>query len=384
MGILRRVKHDIKKTGGLLMLPYMYYRAKHPKEMAMSAAEAAQVLKNAPMPRGEAPFRGAAVPGEDLYDLSIVIPVYNGEAYLKDCLDSILNQETRFSFEVICVNDGSKDQSLRILEDYRVSDARVKVLDQENQGISTARNNGLALARGKYVMLIDNDDMLEKGAIETVLDNAFRHDADIVKTGHQVFTTSRTINVIESGHQVYTDGLGKGLLRYNGFVWGSAIRRSLFEKVCFPVGFWYEDMITRLLLYRMCRRFVYVDSTFYRYRMHGNNASKKVWSARNYKALDQYYLLDEIRKYAAWLGLEEDRWVYGLYLSECGDLLHSRLKDLDPETKQAAFSACGDLLRDAAETCDLSGLPTISYMLMRSLVCRDYKLWDMLCRSSIL
>lgn len=365
------------------MLPYMYCRAKHPKEMEMAASVAAEIVENARPARVGSPFRAVAVPGENVYDLSVVIPVYNGEAYLHSCLDSILKQETRYSFEVICVNDGSNDCSLKILEEYQ-ADSRVKVLSQENQGISAARNNGLALARGKYVMLIDNDDMLAEGAIETVMDSAFRHDADMVKTGHQVFTSRRTINVIESGYNVYTDDLGPALLVYNGFVWGSAIRRSLFEKVCFPEGFWYEDMITRLLLYRLCRRFVYVDKAFYRYRMHDSNASKKVWSAKNLKALDQYFLLDEIRKYADMLGLDEDQWVYRLYLSECGGLLYSRLKDLDPDTRQAAFSVCGELLQHSAEKCDISELSTVQYILMRSLVCRDYSLWEYLCRYVLL
>lgn len=284
---------------------------------------------------------------------------------------------------MICVNDGSKDQSLEILEEYR-RDSRVKVVSQENQGISAARNNGLAHARGTYVMLVDNDDLLAEGAIEAVLENAFHQDADMVKTGHLVFTESRTIPVVESDYLVCQNGLGWELLTYNGFVWGCAIRRALFEKVCFPVGFWYEDMITRLLLYRLCNRFVYLNQPVYRYRMHGGNASKKVWSAKNLKALDQYFLLEEIRRYAAGLGLEETFWVWQLYLDECGSLLYHRLKDLDPETRQAAFSACGALLRRSADQWDLSQLSCKRYILAKSLLNRDFDLWERLCWSGLI
>lgn len=383
MGILRRIKSYMIKTGGLLSLPGMLYRAKNPVEMEMTEEEATAILEQIRPNREGSPFHAAVADNDNLYDLSVVIPVYNGQSYLRDCLDSILKQETRYSIEVICVNDGSQDRSPEILEEYS-QDSRVKVLNQENQGISAARNNGLAHARGTYVMLVDNDDLLAEGTIEAVLEIAFQQDADIVKTGHLVFTESRTIPVVESDYRFCPNGLGPELLTYNGFVWGCVIRRSLFKKVCFPVGFWYEDMITRLLLYRLCRRFIYLDQICYHYRMHGNNASKKVWSAKSMKALDQYFLLEEIRRHAADLGLEEDFWVWQLYLDECGSLLFHRLNDLDLKARQAAFSACGTLLRFSADQWNLSVLSRRKYILAKSLLNRDFTLWERLCKSKLI
>ena len=170
MGVLGRVKRYARKTWGILSLPRMLHRARNPREMEMTADEAAVILEKGRPIRKNSPFRAVAVSNKSLYDLSVVIPVYNGQAYLRDCLDSILKQETKYSFEVICVNDGSQDHSPEILEEY-LADFRVKVLNQENQGISAARNNGLAQSRGTYVMLVDNDDLLADGAIETVLEN---------------------------------------------------------------------------------------------------------------------------------------------------------------------------------------------------------------------
>ena len=89
--------------------------------------------------------------------ISIVVPVYNAEKYLMHCLDSLINQ-TMQDIEIICVNDGSKDKSLTILEDYVKRDKRIVLLNQSNSGVSVARNNALKHVRGDYYMFVDSDD----------------------------------------------------------------------------------------------------------------------------------------------------------------------------------------------------------------------------------
>lgn len=96
---------------------------------------------------------------------SVVIPVYNVEQYLKDCLDSVLHQ-TFVDWEAICVNDGSTDQSLTILEEYASQDGRFKIINQSNGGLSSARNSGLKAVGGEYVVFLDSDDWLEENALE--------------------------------------------------------------------------------------------------------------------------------------------------------------------------------------------------------------------------
>lgn len=99
--------------------------------------------------------------------ISIIIPVYNTEKYLPQCLDSIINQDFR-NIEVICIDDGSTDSSREILDSYAVKDNRIKVIHQENQGVSTARNNGIEAARGEYIMFADADDWLEPNTFEEI------------------------------------------------------------------------------------------------------------------------------------------------------------------------------------------------------------------------
>ena len=97
--------------------------------------------------------------------VSVVIPVYNVEDYLRDCLDSIVNQTLK-DIEIICINDGSTDNSLEILEHYKSKDERIKVISQENGGISAARNKGIDLASGDYISFIDSDDYIDNNFYE--------------------------------------------------------------------------------------------------------------------------------------------------------------------------------------------------------------------------
>ena len=100
--------------------------------------------------------------------LSVIIPVYNTEAYLKRCLDSVLGQ-TYKNIEVICVNDGSTDNSLQILKDYEKKDKRVLVIDKENGGVVSARKAGIKAASGEYCTYVDSDDWIEPNMYESIL-----------------------------------------------------------------------------------------------------------------------------------------------------------------------------------------------------------------------
>ena len=110
--------------------------------------------------------------------VSVVIPVYNVEGYLEECLDSVINQ-TLEDIEIICINDGSTDNSLEILEEYAKKDNRIKILNQENQGISATRNNGLKICKGKYICFLDSDDYLELNALMETYDISEKYSLDI-------------------------------------------------------------------------------------------------------------------------------------------------------------------------------------------------------------
>ena len=117
---------------------------------------------------------------ENNIKVSVILPVYNVDQYLKECLDSIVNQTLK-DIEIICINDGSTDSSLAILNEYAKKDNRFIVLSQENQGQGVARNNGVGIAKGKYIQFIDPDDWIELNMLETLYNFAEDHNSQVVK-----------------------------------------------------------------------------------------------------------------------------------------------------------------------------------------------------------
>lgn len=119
--------------------------------------------------------------------VSIVMPIYNAESYLKDSIESLINQKYK-NLEIICVDDGSTDNSLRILKNYKKNDDRIKILKQRNQFAGVARNNGLNNANGKYIMFLDSDDIFEKNMIYNLVNKAEKYNTDIIFFGFYKFT----------------------------------------------------------------------------------------------------------------------------------------------------------------------------------------------------
>ena len=118
--------------------------------------------------------------------ISIIIPVYNVELYLEECLDSIINQPLK-EIEIICVNDGSTDKSLNILEKYEKKDKRIKVINQKNNGVSYARNSGLINALGEYIMFIDSDDYIFPNTLQILYDKIKTSNAELLIFGGNIF-----------------------------------------------------------------------------------------------------------------------------------------------------------------------------------------------------
>ncbi len=137
--------------------------------------------------------------------VSVILPIYNQEKYLRKALDSLQNQTLK-DIEFICVNDGSKDNSLNILKEYAQKDKRVKIVDQKNQGAGSARNNGLKIANGEYIAFLDPDDWFEPEALESLYTKSKQQDCDMV-----VFNYN---SVNESGEIIGKYNLKKRLQRF--------------------------------------------------------------------------------------------------------------------------------------------------------------------------
>lgn len=127
--------------------------------------------------------------------VSVVVPVYNTEKYIDECLESLENQTLK-EIEIICVNDGSKDGSLQLLQKHAEKDSRIKVLSQENSGVSVARNNGLKAATGEYIVFFDSDDIFPPYVLEKEYKNAIKYKVNVVAFNMKRFTDGQeTIDI---------------------------------------------------------------------------------------------------------------------------------------------------------------------------------------------
>lgn len=170
--------------------------------------------------------------------ISIIIPVYNAAEYLEETVQSVLNQDYR-EFEIILVNDGSKDNSLEICQKLKDSDERIKIINQDNSGVSTARNNGMNAAKGEYVLFIDADDLLEKDMLSTLYNKAIETDADIVSCGAAIVKDGVIIRE-EFGTNKQYEYTNEEALKFfligskvNIGVWTKLFKKSLIEGISY-------------------------------------------------------------------------------------------------------------------------------------------------------
>ena len=125
--------------------------------------------------------------------VSVIIPVYNVEKYLEECLDSVVNQTLK-EIEIICINDGSIDNSVKILEKYRDKYSNIKVINQKNLGVGRARNVGVKLAKGEYIFFLDSDDYIEVDALEKCYIEAKQHRLDVVLIDSKSYVKLKRMN----------------------------------------------------------------------------------------------------------------------------------------------------------------------------------------------
>ncbi len=176
--------------------------------------------------------------------ISIIIPCFNVEKYLSRCLDSIINQTFK-DLEIICIDDASSDNTVKILEEYAKKDNRIKVILQSHAGQSVARNKGLKIISGQYVSFIDSDDWVDIEYYEHLISIAEQHDADIVVSGMKIVDNENISNMPIKNFM--TDNFAQKIKELqNGAVWGKLFRTVLFKGIKFPDGRYYEDNIVLL------------------------------------------------------------------------------------------------------------------------------------------
>ena len=231
------------------------------------------------------------------YDVSVIVPVYNTASYLKRCIDSIVDQNSGYRVQCIIINDGSSDDSGKILLDYKYCDG-VTVVNQDNKGFSGARNTGLDLIEGRYVMFVDSDDKLATMAIRNLLDVAFQYNADVVAGNY------KTVN--EKGrlcreYKKYSFQKINPEGNLYGQPWGKVYKAELFTNLRFPEGYWDEDSIFAQIVWPLTKHVYTIPEIVYEYTVNPKGITAK--SLKKSKAVDSLYITEQLLK---------DRQCFGL------------------------------------------------------------------------
>lgn len=273
------------------------------------------------------------------------MPVYNSQKYLGRCVDSLVNQRTTYQYEVILVDDGSKDNSGKIADWYESKYEFVHTFHQDNAGISSARNKGAWNSRGRYLAFVDNDDYVDENYAQILLDRAYESDADVVKCGHYRWDVenSSIISKVQYDNATYHDDIGKNILKLKGFIWEGISKRELWNEFRFPEGYWYEDIITRFVILRSASTIETIDDVLYYYSMHDSNASKAVWKRCELKCFDEIYLIDTVLK----LGINKNSRAlsHALLYELCG-VLWSRIRNQPLHLKICVFNIASNLIEN--------------------------------------
>lgn len=231
---------------------------------------------------------------------SIIIPVYNVRDYIGECLNSVVNQTLR-DIEIICVNDGTKDDSMTVVDLFAAKDDRIKIVNKANGGLASARNAGLKIATGRYVCFVDSDDYIVPTFCERIYHEILEHSPDVVGFGAEVFPLSKnTARWVVDFLSPYTDILKDvedvastlvfGSNRIYPFVWRNCFRREFLEenKISFDEHVKFgEDTVFQTTAFMFVKCAVIISDKLYCYRYDRKNSLMN----RTYK--DMYALMKE-------------------------------------------------------------------------------------------
>lgn len=168
--------------------------------------------------------------------------------------------------------------------------------------------------------------------------------------------------------------MGEKILEFRGYIWGGILKRELWNDFRFPLHYWYEDMITRVIIMRKCKQFEYMNENLYFYNVHLNNASKIIWSKKNIKCLEQYFLLEKLMEYSDKENLPQDSALYKIILHELGPVLWTRTKGLEEKVRKQVFVLACDFVNRYKVDGDLNFQQKYFEKVFLK---RDYGLWKM-------
>lgn len=227
--------------------------------------------------------------------ITIIVPVYNVKKYLKECLDSIINQ-TYKNLEIILVDDGSPDNCGKICDEYAKRDKRIKVIHKENGGLSSARNAGLDIAKGEYISFIDSDDYVAENFIEKLYLLCIQNNADIAECDFIRFENEINLLEQEENLDIYSAYDRKHIIYMkHSIACNKLYKKYLYEKLRFPIGKTNEDEFTIYKILYSCKNVtVFTNLKLYYYRYNPQSIMGRTF---NIKRLDALEALEERKQF---------------------------------------------------------------------------------------
>lgn len=241
--------------------------------------------------------------------ISVIVPIYNSEEYLNQCIRSIVNQ-TYKNLEIILVNDGSTDNSLNICNEWKQKDNRIVVIDKPNGGVARARNLGLDKASGDFIGFVDHDDYIEKEMYETMMNNMIKHNADIVMCSSSGVYSDGTKTKSYTNYksfEINKDELINRMLSYEKIfcssVWSKLYKREVVSSIRFETDITLgDDYYYNGIAYTNIEKFYYDEKSLYNYRVREGTISRNIEYNHFFDKyivvgrLSQYYSKNDIRE----------------------------------------------------------------------------------------
>lgn len=321
LNIIKSIYYQVRK--------YEYYVLKTTKKgkPSYSNEEARKVLEEI-CPKPDGTIQADNVTTNEI-DLSIIVPAYNVEQFIDQCIESILEQQTKYAYEIIIINDGSTDKTEQKLKKYE-ADKRVVLINQKNGGFSAARNAGLKFFRGKYVMFVDSDDYIIPGTIEALMSCAYKHNADIVEGSAFSFNDNDRKELFKHAEVKELDS-GLGVL--HGYPWAKVYRSHLFQNIKYPVGFWYEDTLIGMIVYQMKLKFYTIPDFVYCYRINPNGITST--SMGKPRSIESYWITEMLLQEQYDRGISSEKTLDS-YIGQIAMNYHRTL-GLGDEVREAIF-----------------------------------------------
>ena len=332
---LRKAIQKIIRLLKINKLMPIFYRSKIVRLDEESLKQARDVLEEAsPNPKTSCITQNTVEPKVDVH---IIVPAYNAEKYIKECIDSVVFPPKKYTWHLTIINDGSTDKTGEVLRVYENIE-NVEIITQKNKGFSGARNTGLNHIKGKYVTFLDSDDYLSWEGIESMLNLALSKDLDAVD-GSWIFIAADGKFIKEEKRKAGMVSPCGGL---SGYTCGKVIKSRFFENICFPEKYWFEDSLLEQIVFPMLSLAEAVSEKVYYYRKNSQGISQT--NRKFKKSIDSFWITEQLHKERQVLGIINTQDYYE-YILRMVKLTYSRVQYQSKIIKEAVLVLFIDFIK---------------------------------------